>query len=199
MFTHLQSLVSLLAKETTQVTEEKSSASDFDGIKSIVDDCLADLSDKLGKGGALSDLMKSTGADAMDTHKDDDGLTVQAALAKCVADFKKKVEGLMDEVELMVASGSTQVEEGVATSKQPLNEGKDYADSGEFTDELYTVGDHLSKVKQAVKQPRWTNWMQVTDHNFDTSCVALNKDFTTKLLELDKAFQALEDDLHSAG
>jgi hypothetical protein len=84
------------------------------------------------------------------------------------------------------------------TEGKRINEAKDYDDSGDFTDELFVVSDHINKVKQIARQPRWNNWMQVTDDNFSTSCVALNNDFIEKLKELDTAFDALENELHSA-
>jgi len=84
------------------------------------------------------------------------------------------------------------------SENEQLTEAKDYEDSGDFTDELFTVGDHIAKMKQTTRQPRWTNWMKVTDDNFSTSCDALNKDFTEALKVLDKAFDALEDELHTA-
>lgn len=84
------------------------------------------------------------------------------------------------------------------TEGRRLTEAKDYSDSGEFTDELFDISSHISKMKQITRQPRWTNWMQVTDDNYSTSCVALNKDFAVKLGELDKAFDSLEDELHNA-
>jgi hypothetical protein len=193
----LKELSTYLPQSTTQVdtsiVEARDTSSDLDGIKSVVDDCLADLSEKIGKGGALADLMKSSGADKLDTVKDKDGLTMSAKLAKLVVDFKKEVEKTMTEVELMVTSTTpTKMNEGL------LNEGKDYSDSGEFTEELFAVGAHIQDMKKIVRMPRWNAWMVSTDHNFGTTSVSLSNDFATKLSELDKAFDALEDELHSA-
>lgn len=91
-----------------------------------------------------------------------------------------------------------QIVDRKVTEGVKINEAKDYSDSGEFTDELFSVSDHINKIKQTVRQPKWTNWMQVTDDNFGTSSVALNADVVTKLKELDTAFDALENELHSA-
>ena len=96
--------LSELTAQAPIVQEAKTDMSDLDGIKSLVDDCIADLVDKLGAGGSLAELAKKTGMDKLDTEKDKDGMTVLPKLAKTVKDFKKTVEALMTEVELMVAS-----------------------------------------------------------------------------------------------
>jgi len=98
------SQLSELTAQAPIIQEAKSDMSDFDGIKSIVDDCLADLHEKLGADGSLAELAKKTGLDKLDTEKDKDGMTVLPKLAKTVKDFKKTVEALMTEVELMAAS-----------------------------------------------------------------------------------------------
>lgn len=99
---HLQQLLSTQEKEAQHVAEAKSYSSDFDGIRSIVEDALDDLCDKLCKGGALEELMKSSGAANLDTVKDKDGFTIQGKLDKLTTDYKKQIEKLLMEAETLV-------------------------------------------------------------------------------------------------
>jgi len=159
-------------------------STDFHSILDFVNDSLADLGDSLGAGGTLSKLTKS---DKM------------AAISKAFAAFKKDIEGKLTDIEVdLMAAEADAVKEDKAPAGKSLTEAKDYDDSGDFTDDLFSVSDHINKVKQSIRQPRWSNWMQVTDDNFGTSCVALNKDVVEKVKELDTAFDALENELHSA-
>lgn len=193
-FTNLIALSSLMKKDTVaEAAEKRDPVADFDGIKSVITDCLGDLDDKLGKDGALMTLMKNAGLDKLDTTKDEDGKTISRRMVDCVAKFKKEISGLMDEVEVMVASGAGKEE--VAES---LTEGKEYSDSSEFTDELHKVGGKILELKSIIRSPRWVNWMQVTDHNFGTNCMELNNTVHTELNELDKAYDTLEDELLKA-
>jgi hypothetical protein len=93
-----------LTAQAPIVQEAKTDMSDLDGIKSLVDDCIADLVDKLGADGSLAEFAKKTGMDKLDTEKDNEGMTILPKLAKTVKDFKKTIEALMTEVELMAAS-----------------------------------------------------------------------------------------------
>lgn len=102
--TRLQQLIEAAKYNVNEpVLEAKSPLSDFDGIRSVVEDSLADLCDKLCSGGALHSLMKETGADKLDTVKDKDGHTVMKKLDKLTSEYKKSVEKLLMEAETMVS------------------------------------------------------------------------------------------------
>lgn len=137
---------------------------DFDGIRGIVDDCIADLREKIGKGGMLATLMKESGASKLDTVKDADGKNVLNQIIAKTTEYTKAIEKLMTEAELLVS----QVNEGAAPTGKVLVEGKDYSDSSEFTDEFYGIVQQVAKMKQAMKNPRWLAWMKTTDSNFGT-------------------------------
>lgn len=271
MFSTLSSLTALVQQdEPTQVVEAKSAASDFDGIRSVVEDSLADLHDKVT---ALMDLAKSTGAVKLDTVKDKDGHTVFKKIDKLTKDYKVAMEKLMTEAETMVmqvAEGQVDEDEAllegdmkyvlclmkgdkctgfyvgddqpvaksvdkahVYTSKAAaakdaklcndqwdlkdgesfvvrpkfdealetlgaLLEGKDYADSAEFTEEFYGMVQKVNDIKRIVKAPRFMNWMKVTDHNFDTTCVEGGKAVVAAVDTLHSAVNDLESQLDSA-
>lgn len=89
----------LAALASKPLTEAKSASSDFDGIRSVVEDSLADLHDKVT---ALMTLAKDTGALKLDTVKDKDGMTVFKKIDKLTKDYKKEMEKLMSEAEVMV-------------------------------------------------------------------------------------------------
>lgn len=160
MFQTLSSLTSLNQKEApAQVVEAKSTASDFDGIRSVVEDSLADLHDKVS---ALMELAKSSGAVKLDTVKDKQGMTVFKSIEKLTKDYKAAMEKLMTEAEAMVM----QVAEGQVDQDAALLEGKNYDDSAEFTEEFYGVVQKVNDIKRVVKAPRFMGWMKSTDHNF---------------------------------
>lgn len=180
--TRLQELSSLRqATQPAQVDEAKKSTKDFHGVQDFINDSIADLEDSIGKDGTLSAMADKA---------------VCAKLAKALEAFKKTVEGCLTDIEVELMSGEAipakQLGEG------QLNEIKDYSDSGDFTDDLFGVSEHINKMKQTVRQPRWANWMRVTDDNFSTSAASLNEDFVAQLKVLDTAFDALENELHSA-
>jgi hypothetical protein len=101
------------------VTEGKTS-SDFNGIARVVDDALADLKDKLGKGGNLATLMKSSGASKLDTEKDEDGKNILNRIITLTTEYKKAVEKLMTAAEFLVM----QFDEGLDTDGDLLEEAK---------------------------------------------------------------------------
>jgi hypothetical protein len=270
MFSTLSSLTSLVKKEEpVQVVEAKSAASDFDGIRSVVEDSLADLQDKVE---ALMKLAKETGAIKLDTVKDKDGHTVFKKIEKLCADAQQ-IKKLMVEAEAMimqVAEGQVDQDEAlleadmkyvlchmkgdkcvgfyvaddqpvsksvdkahVYTSKAAaakaaklrndqsglkddesfvvrpkfdealetlgtLLEGKDYSDSAEFTEEFYGMISKVNDIKRIVKAPRFMNWMKVTDHNFDTTCVEGGKAVVAAVDALHSAVNDLENQLDTA-
>ena len=83
---------------------------DFDGIRGIVDDCIADLREKIGKGGMLATLMKESGASKLDTVKDADGKNVLNQIIAKTTEYTKAIEKLMTEAEILIS----QVNEGAA-------------------------------------------------------------------------------------
>jgi hypothetical protein len=77
---------------------------DFDGIKNIVDDCLADLTEKIGPKGQLSELCKAAGVEKVDNAKDDDGATILERIAVRTAQYKKEIDALMLEMDVILSS-----------------------------------------------------------------------------------------------
>jgi hypothetical protein len=117
--TRLQEL--LATQDHAELLEEgKQHDKDFDGIRSIVDDCLADLKDKLGKGGNLATLFKASGASKMDTVKDADGKNVLKQIIDLTTEYTKAVAKLMTEAEILVS----QVAEGMDVDGDLLEEAK---------------------------------------------------------------------------
>jgi len=103
----LRELAALLQPKREPVAEAKSPTSDFDGIKAVVDDALADLHDKLGEGGALETLLDKSGLSGLDKNTDHDGKTILERLSVRTAQYKKEVDNLLTEVELMLASDTS--------------------------------------------------------------------------------------------
>ena len=99
----------------------------------------------------------------------------------------------LDEIELMVVSVPKKTDESL--SEGLLNEGRTYDDSTEFTEDLHNVGSKILDLKKIIRQPRWMQWMELTDHNFNTTTVAFNKELHDKLVALDTAFDNLEAEL----
>jgi hypothetical protein len=178
------------------LTEAKSATSDFDGIRGIVDDALGDLSDKLGKGGSLSTLMKSSGAAKLDTVKDADGKNIEKQIVALTTEYKKAITKLLMEAELLVS----QVHEAQGSgSGSVLLEAKgDYSDSGEFTDEFFGLFDHLNKMKAVIKAPRWLEYMKMTDTNFGTSTVESALSTISALNSLDAALHDIDAEFDKA-
>lgn len=79
------------------VTEARSLTADFNGVKGVVDDALADLHDKLAEGGQLETLLDQHGLSSLADK-------ALEQLSDTVAKLKKDVEGLLLEIELVVAS-----------------------------------------------------------------------------------------------
>jgi dynactin complex subunit len=193
----LSRLQELLATQETAelIAEGKQHDKDFDGIRSIVDDCLADLKDKLGKGGNLATLMKSSGASKMDTVKDADGKNVLNQIIALTTEYTKAVAKLMTEAEMLVA----QVSEGMEADGEVLLEANsDYEDSSEFTDEFYGMSQDIEKMKSKIKNPRWLKWMKVTDQNFGTDCEAPARAAIAAIGTLSTQFTDLEEELDKA-
>lgn len=172
------------------ITEKKKSDVAFDGIKSIVEDALGDLGDKLGKGGSLATLMKSLKAEQLDTKKDEDGKTIMQAIAAKTAEYTKAIKKLMTEAELL----STQLAEG----KRLVLEAKDYEDSSEFTEEFYKMQGEIIDIKAKMKAPRWIAWMKVTDSNFGTDTMTPARSAISSVNSLEKAFTEIDAEFDKA-
>ena len=95
--TRLKELMAARIDETFVIEASKKQEADFDGIRNVVEDAVADLHDKIGKGGNLATLFKESGASKLDTYKDADGKNVLAQILIKVAAFKKDIESLMTE------------------------------------------------------------------------------------------------------
>lgn len=156
----------MATRQAAVIAEGTQHDKDFDGIQNVVDDCLADLKDKLGKGGNLANLFKASGASKLDSVKDDDGKNVLTQIMSLTADYVKKINGLMSEAGILV----NQVHEGLAEDGTVLTEAADYSDSSDFTEEFYKMSGQIVDMKGKMKNPRWLKWMQVTDTNFGTEC-----------------------------
>jgi hypothetical protein len=80
-----------------------------------------------------------------------------------------------------------------------LNEASsDYSDSGDFTDELYSIGKMVVDLKSKMKNPRWLKWMKVTDQNFGTECEAPARAAITAVGTLSANIDDLEAELDKA-
>lgn len=196
--TRLKELMAARVDETVITEASKKQEADFDGIRSIVEDALGDLSDKLGKSGSLATLFKSCGASKLDTHKDADGKTVLAQIVAKTTEFKKAMESLMTEAELLV--NQAQMSEGIEMDDDAelLTEAKEYSDSSDFTDEFYGIVQQVAKIKQAMKNQRWIGWMKTTDDNFGTDTQTPARAAITAINSLDAQLGDIDDELDKA-
>lgn len=195
--TRLKELMATHVDESVITEASKKQEADFDGIRNVVEDALADLNDKIGKGGNLATLFKECGASKLDTHKDADGKTVLAQILAKVAAFKKDISGLMTEAELLV--NQAQMAEGVEMNDEDmLTEAKEYSDSSDFTDEFYGIVQQVAKMKQAMKNPRWIGWMKTTDDNFGTDTQTPARSAITAVNSLDSQLGDIDDELDKA-
>lgn len=194
--TRLQELMA--TRQATVITEaSKKQEADFDGIRNVVEDALADLNDKIGKGGNLATLFKESGASKLDTYKDSDGKNVLAQILAKVSAFKKEISSLMTEAEILI--NQAQMSEGVEMDDdEMLTEAKEYSDSSDFTDEFYGIVQQVAKMKQAMKNPRWMGWMAVTDNNFGTDTQTPARSAITAINSLDAQLSEIDDELDKA-
>lgn len=187
--------LTMLNEATSTMAKKRSASDDFEGIRSLVDDCLEDLKDKLGKGGNLAELMKSSGASKMDTVKDKNGKNVLNQIIALTTEYTKAVSKLMTEAEILVM----QVNEDEELEGDLLTEASsDYSDSSDFTDEFYGMSQDIEKMKMKMKNPRWMKWMKVTDQNFGTDCQAPAQSAINAIGVLANQFNDIEDELDKA-
>ena len=195
--TRLKELMAARIDETVITEASKKQEADFDGIRNVVEDALADLNDKIGKGGNLATLFKESGASKLDTYKDADGKNVLAQILLKVAAFKKDISSLMTEAELLV--NQAQMSEGIEMDDdEVLLEAKEYSDSSDFTDEFYGIVQQVAKMKQAMKNQRWMNWMKITDDNFGTDTQTPARSAITAINSLDAQLSDIDDELDKA-
>jgi hypothetical protein len=104
--TRLRELAALLRpkEQVVEDTRTQSATDAFDGIKSIVEDALGDLEDKLGEGGSLETLLDKQGLTDLDKKADGDGATMLHRLAVRTEQYKKEVSDVLLEIELMLVS-----------------------------------------------------------------------------------------------
>ncbi len=195
--TRLKELMATRVDESVITEASKKQEADFDGIRNVVEDALADLNDKIGKGGNLATLFKESGASKLDTVKDSDGKNVLNQILAKVTAFKKDISSLMTEAELLV--NQAQMNEGVEMDdEEVLLEAKEYDDSSDFTDEFYGLVQQVAKIKQAMKNPRWMGWMKLTDDNFGTDCQTPARSAITAVNSLDAQLGDIDDELDKA-
>jgi hypothetical protein len=83
-------------------------------------------------------------------------------------------------------------------NEEVLAEAKaEYDNPSDFAEDLSSVGTALLDLKKIIRSPRWKAWMTATDTNNSSSCAALATDLADSLTALDKAYDALEDELQS--
>lgn len=181
--------LSALTEGKEELTETKHDKA-FAGIARIVDDALGDLNDKLGKGGSLAELMKTSGASKLDKTKDAEGNTILKAIIMKTTAYKKDIERLLMDAEMLVM----QMNEEQSLSEATGN----YDGSVDFTAELNKLEARVVDVKTIVKNPRWIQYLKATDNNFGTNCEGIGKDVISSLNELDASLSELEDELDRA-
>ena len=195
----LQELVSLTEAADAKKPATRNVGKDFNGIRSVVEDSLADLKDKLGKGGNLATLFKDSGASKLDTVKDSSGKNIMTQIVALTTEYTKAVEKLMMEAEVLVMQVSEgQDTEGEVLSEGLLTEGRGYNDSAEFTDEFYGMSADIEKLKSKMKNPRWVGWFKETDSNFGTDSLPSAREAISSINGLASSFSSLEEQLDQA-
>jgi Sec7-like guanine-nucleotide exchange factor len=82
---------------------------------------------------------------------------------------------------------------------QTLTEEKaEYEDSADFTEELSDVEEMTKKLFDIVGSKRWSNWMKITDTNYSTHCVQINKRLVDNVTKVKNCIEQLMDDLDDA-
>lgn len=79
-----------------------------------------------------------------------------------------------------------------------FTEAKGYSDSGEFTDEFYDLFTQSTKMKKVMKNPKWIEYMRLTDFNMGTSTVDLARDAIKAIVALEAALQAIDKEFDKA-
>lgn len=75
-----------------------------------------------------------------------------------------------------------------------FSEAQQYSDSGEFTDEFYSLFEQVTKMKKIMKNPKWMEYMQMTDRNFDTACAGPAREAIRAVSDLENALHEIDDE-----
>lgn len=103
--TRLRELAALFRPPTRSINENSQSPIEaFDGIKKIVEEAIEDLESKIGEDGALDSLLSKHNISDLDTFVDRDGVTMAERLAIRTKQYKREVNDIFLELELMLAS-----------------------------------------------------------------------------------------------
>ena len=81
---------------------------------------------------------------------------------------------------------------------QMNEDGDEYADSAEFTEDFFGVDNSLAAITGITTSQKWNNWLRVTDHNYLTHCVDSNERFRKKLNAAIAAFDILINEIEKA-
>ena len=95
----------------------------------------------------------------------------------------------------MIVEGK-QVTESVGPGSTPSEGG--YTDSAEFTDEFYGALQQLDAIAALMDSGKMSEWMDVTDQNFDTNCAAIHERLGDALYAAQALFNQLSDELERA-
>ena len=195
--TRLKELMAPRIDESVITEASKKQEADFDKIQDAVDLALKDLQLELGKGGDLAALFKESGASKLDTYKDADGKNVLTQIHLKVAAFKKDIGSLMSEAGVLV--NQAQMSEGIEMDDEDLLlEAKEYSDSSAFSDELFDLKKQVAGIQGVMKNPRWMNWMKITDTNFGTDTQTPASSAITAINSLDAQLSDLDNELDKA-
>lgn len=105
-----------LFQAPVKVTEAKTMMGDWQGIKGVVLDAIADLEDKIAEGGALEAFMDIHGFTDMDTIADKDGKKILERMMVRTQQYKTEMQHLLDQVDIMVTSSDEPVTEMASRS-----------------------------------------------------------------------------------
>ena len=75
---------------------------------------------------------------------------------------------------------------------------EEYDDSAEFTDAWTGAEADFDKVFKVINDPRFLNWMKITDDNYGTRCAAAFHGIKTALDSAKDSFDALADEIEQA-
>lgn len=189
-FTHLRSMAALL--QPKKVVAE-GHASNFEGLKEIVHEAIADLEGKLGSSGALEEMMKRSGLIHHDTIKDKDGYTILHRLQVRTQQYKEEVQHAMDELELMFMGLEEGLNEGLAAGETVEYGNKTYKSLGSIKgdklekgmkilgvarrhDNFFEVLGFTDHSEQYSEKPKFNSVKELYSHEGVTSLAELNKE-----------------------
>lgn len=74
-----------------------------------------------------------------------------------------------------------------------------YEDSAEFTAELSELQSLGESIEKILKQPRFAQWIKLTNQNFDTACDAQYQQVQTEIERFNDALDNLSNELCNLG